>query len=168
MKVLWVVLALVLGGCASSPREPVGEKAVAAAPTRDSWSADWVRTFEPLTAGCELDACHSSRDVLGSIPASQTSVPVDVTVQATLQFKAAGAVVSVGLAPTGSPPGTSENVYLRPRNLHLYSPARTTTTLRWVRRNVPASADGYDVNLSIGREGSIAKAVTNVTVTPTD
>jgi hypothetical protein len=164
MKVLVLVLAVAVGGCTGQPREQAAPGAQSEDSGPQSWSADWVKRPSGLTAGCDGDACHGSSTALGQIPPEYTSVAIDVVVQATVEFKAAGATVGAGLSVVGD--AAAAGVEMRPDSLPLYSAEPTTTTLRWVRRNVPASGGGYEVTIGIGGQGRIRGVVTNVSVTP--
>jgi hypothetical protein len=160
-KVLTAVIALLLAGCAAP-------EAASAPPSAHGWSVDKVLNWGNFTDGCDSDACGPAVTGLATIPPQATST--DVVVQVTLEGKTARtgwAEFDVALDPaTVSDP--ADDVYLRPGSYRVALPTRSSTTLRWVKHNVPASEAGYTATLGLTSAGlsHFRKAVVHITVTP--
>jgi hypothetical protein len=105
---------------------------------------------------------------IAKIPPQSTAT--DVIVELTVEGKTEPddwAVIGVSLDP-GTMTKSTDNVSLRPGTYRVVLPApASSTTLRWVGRNVPPSTVGYDVSLGLtsGDISKLTKIATHVSVT---
>lgn len=93
---------------------------------------------DPWTAGCGSDYCAIQELFSVSVKAPDVET-VDIVVTVTMDYRTTpGDYVVVDSVYGGGPRET-----LRPRGFRLASSDRTTTTLTWSRRNVPAAGARY-------------------------
>jgi hypothetical protein len=162
VRVLAVLVALSLTACAGEAQVAVSSGA--ASEGTKPWSKEVV-VKSGMTSGCDGDACSAGFLEVTRIPPRVSDA--DVIVQVTLQgrtVREADASVGLLLDP-GTPSVQSDNIVLRPTSWRLALVNRSSTTLRWKRRNVPPSAEGYDVllTLSSSRAARIDKVLARVT-----
>jgi hypothetical protein len=140
----------------------------ASSPSPETWTTDTAMPLRGFSAGCHGDACSATSMDIAKIPPQSTAT--DVVVQITVEGKTAPddwASLDVGLDP-GTMTDPTDNVSLRPGSYRVVLPApASSTTLRWVKRNVPASTVGYDVSLGMtsGAMSKLTKIATHVSVT---
>ena len=141
LLVLVLAVVLVAGGIPAA--SSAGDRAATAAGSA-AWTVDRAFDFgEVWGSRCFSDGCGMQIRQFAHIPASRATEGATVVVQLTLDFKTSvDDVGGVYVQLESSAPGL---VNMRPGRYALSSARRTSTTLRWVVRDVPASADGYDV-----------------------
>ena len=135
--VTFALLASVLVSSALSAQAPTVSAAT-------SWSVDKVvHPNGGWSSECGSDYCGIQIVQLAHIPARVLSDTSDVVVQVTMDVRTtpgSDALVSVGLHRAAGAEA------MHPKSFPVSAPQRTTTTLRWVRHDVGAPANGgYDV-----------------------